>query len=242
MQSISFNFRFEDPRLIHYVELLDYRFRIWVRWISAAVETQSPAQCQRGRFGARIQNQFEWCWRSKVKGSHLFPDIPTPSGGGENDGPRSDETSYAISGDNFQGAYALGGRNNPTSEAKGRSVFALLVKVRNTLIRGICCALAPFQVRLPPHTLRAITAGRMAPLGPTVSSFQTRTVQKCEEVSALLAQMFRQPLIAGGIVGLIQQPVHRRFQPSSRHRQAHAVSLPGVRSSRLTTMPVAAEF
>ena len=37
--------------------------------------------------------------------------------------------------------------------------------------------------------------------------------------TSLLTQMFRQPLIARTTIGLVQQPIHSRFQQSGSHRQ-----------------------
>ena len=44
-------------------------------------------------------------------------------------------------------------------------------------------------------------------------------MQKREQVASLLTQMFRQPLIARTAIGLVQQPIHSRFQQSGSHRQ-----------------------
>src|ERR1039457_787463 len=84
---------------------------------------------------------------------------------------------------------------------RNKGVFALLVKAAQHTHQDLLHLRAvPGAVATPhlPRYHRRPDAARTyrSPLPATVGPFQTRTVQKREQVSPVVAQMLRQPLIA----------------------------------------------
>jgi len=112
---------------------------------------------------------------------------------------------------------AFGSRRSPTILAKASR--PCWQQVRSTLARTSCVR-APFQVRLPPQTLRAITTPPQGPLGGVVGGLQAGAAQKGEQMRLLMAQVCGQPPVALRAPGLAQQPIQLRFQPPGGRPQA----------------------
>jgi len=104
-----------------------------------------------------------------------------------------------------------GARNSLTPRVKAS--LPCCQQVRSTLAR-IWCVRAPAQVRLPPHTLRAITIPRMARSAVLLVASKPKQCRKGEQPELLMFEVARQPTVRRIPAACFQYPVQFRLQLS----------------------------